>query len=190
MKYLEKKLYVFAKMLILISVFNTALGVMGNEYNLLLRLVQEPKWLRAFYIIIGVIAVWVAIKRETYLPFLGECALPGTVFKSGSNVPSTADKLVTLKVSAPNASKVVWWAAKPEADGQKGTADVYAAYDNYMNSGVVEVVNGEATIAFMCPQPYYIDHKIHKKTIKRHIHYREIDNSGLLGKVETLYVDC
>jgi uncharacterized membrane protein YuzA (DUF378 family) len=188
MNNLDKYIYIYVKFVMIVAAVNTALGVMGNEYNLLLRLLQQPKWLRWFYILVGVGAVWVASKRETYLPFLGECALPSTVFKSGSNIPSTADKLVTMKVAAAGAEKIVWWASKPAAVGQTQVAGVYSAYDDYMNSGVADVINGEATIAFMCPQPYTVG--FNKKVLKRHVHYREILKGGMIGKIHTMYVQC
>lgn len=185
MKNMEKTLYFYAKVLILISVFNTALGMIGNEYNPLLRIVPSPKWLRYFYYGIGIIALWVAMKRQTYLPFLGECVLPHSVLKSGSNVASS-EKLIELTIEAVDASKVVWWAAKPSNE----VNDVYKAYDDYMNSGVVDVVNGEAKIAFLCPQRYTVPTPMKMKELKKHIHYREVNSSGMLGEIKTIYVDC
>jgi hypothetical protein len=185
--YLEKTLYLYVKLLMIVTIYNVALNNWNNDWNPLLWVVRTPKNLKLWYIVIGLITIWVAFKRETYLPFLGECVLPQTVLKSGSNV--VGDKMVEVDVAAPGVDQIVWWASKP-SDSPTPNPDVWKAYDDYMNSGVVNVVNGVAKISFLCPQEYTVQKTFMKKHLKKHIHFREVGKNGMLGAIKTVYVDC
>ena len=188
MEYIEKTLYVYAKVLILITVINSGVSMFGNQYNILLRILQTPRLMRYFYVFIALIAIWVGIKRETYLPFLGECVIPHTVLKNGSNV--VGDKLVELTIDAPEAKQIVWWGSNQYNPEQSDINTALKAYGDYMNSGVTEVVNGIAKIAFLCPQEYTVKKHFVTKTLKKHIHYREVNNTGMIGAIKTVNVDC
>ena len=168
-------LYFYAKILILLVVICTVF-----ENNPLLYILRTPQNLKWFHLLVAGLAIWVGSRRETYLPFLGKCVLPHTVLKTGTNV--SGDKLIETTISAPKALQIVWWASKPSDEIQP----VMKAYDDYMNSGVVNVENDIAKIAYLCPQRY----KVKGRTLKKHIHYREVDNSGMMGAIKTIYVDC
>lgn len=185
--YLEKTLYLYAKVVILLMVFNVALSFVDSQYNVLLWIVRTPQNLRYLYFFIALVALWVASKRETYLPFLGECVLPSSLLKEGSNVKG--DKLVEIDIEVPSSSQIVWWASNPSEE-KSPNPDVWKAYDDYMNSGVVNVKNGVAKITFLCPQEYTVKKTLMTKHLKKHIHYREVNNKGMLGAIKTVYVNC
>lgn len=185
--YIEKTIYMYAKVLILLTVINLAISVVYPDYNILLTIVRTPKNIRILYIIVALLALWVGFKRETYLPFLGECVLPPTVLKPGSNV--SGDKLVQLEIEVGDAQQIVWWGSQP-ATGIEPNPDVMKAYGDYMNSGVAKVEKGVAKIAFLCPQEYLVKKTLITKHLKKHIHYREVHNNGMLGAIKTINVDC
>lgn len=185
--YLEKTLYLYAKLFILLMVFNVTLTFINPNYNVLLWIVRTPKNLKYLYIFIAAMALWVATKRKTYLPFLDECVLPSSLLKSGSNVKG--DQLIEIDIEVPNSTQIVWWATNPSEE-KTPNPDVWKAYDNYMNSGVVDVKDGIAKIAFLCPQEYSVKKTFMTKHLKRHLHYREVNNKGMLGAIKTVYVNC
>lgn len=130
------------------------------------------------YIIVGLCALYIAFKKETWLPFLGKTVLPGTLIPLST--PHNADTIVTVKVK-PN-SKVVYWAALP-----KGlNPDVKVAYDDYSNSGaVMSDNNGLAKLPILVGSGYVVPSG---RKIERHVHYRISDMEyGMLSKIHTKF---
>lgn len=118
---------------------------------------------------------WLVNCRTTWLPFLGPTAFPIGVLKPQS--PRRHDTSVSVKAPA-DAISAVFWASERAAD------DPFSAYGSYKNSGVAEVINGEALFRVVAPKPY----SIRGKTVAPHVHYRWITKTGMLSGVRTVFV--
>lgn len=144
---------------------------------------KMPMLVKVYAIIVFLLALWLAVRRDTYLPFLGHAALPPTVFRDNS-APADANIYVSLPFDVPDGTKVVYWGAKPT---KVTLPNPWDAYDHYQNAGVTEVRGGKASMRFHCPSKYKIPSG---QTLNRHIHYRIVSNNGIVGPVQTTYVDC
>ena len=129
------------------------------------------------------LALFLFFQRDTYLPFLGQAALPASLLKEVT-VPDNANVTVNLPMEAPNGTKVVYWGAMPSEVVYPTPWDAYGAFPN---AGVTVVKNGIAVVRFHCPSKYKIPTG---RTLNRHIHYRVMGENGMLGSVETKYVQC
>lgn len=126
-------------------------------------------------------SLYIALDRDSYLPFLGECVLPPSVLAA----KTPQDAAFTVDVIVPDgATHVMYWASE---SGAGLAADPYDAYGNYANSGIVQAgSNGKASLAVRCPRQY----AVRGKTLPRHVHYRAIYKSGVAGPVQTTQVTC
>lgn len=125
-------------------------------------------------------------QRDTYLPFLGRTALPPSVFQTTFS-PVDSNVETDIVVDAPDNSKILYWGAAPEDGSNKVVSNPMKAYGTYENTGISIVRRGVAKIRFFCPVKYEVPWG---KTLRRHIHYRIIDGSGMIGPVRTVYVVC
>jgi uncharacterized membrane protein YuzA (DUF378 family) len=134
------------------------------------------------YVLVGVAAIVHIFSRDYYLPFLGK-----TVYPCGSLTPKTpqdADASATIKVSP--YVNVIYWAAEPNA---QIVDNPWVAYSEYENTGVARSdENGVAVLKVRTPAAYKVPRTIFDKTLKPHIHYRTCSMSGMLGRVETVYI--
>ena len=132
---------------------------------------------KIIYIIVAIAGFSLAIKRDSWLPFLGWTILPSPILDL--QIPEKYDTKVKIKVE-PN-TKVVYWASS-----NKGypDMDVVSAYSDYKNSGVVlsddtgivelRILSGDS---YVVPMGYTVD---------RHIHYRIVKCNGTIGPVNTV----
>jgi hypothetical protein len=135
-------------------------------------------WIGPCLLVSLLLAAIVITKRDTWLPFLGTTVFPPGVLRA--SVPK-----VGMEMDVPvrgGAQRVVYWAATPGPTVRTPEA----AYDDYSNSGVVDVVDGKATIVLQCPSNYYVK----GRRLKKHVHYREVYADGLLGPVRMADVIC
>jgi len=185
-KYLDKYIFMIANILVLFAAINTAAYKLYPDYNLLGFFIKDRVFRRAFYILVGILAIYLIVRRETYLPFLGESVVPYSVFSEKNNsVLTESSKPITITINAPNAEKVIWWAASE--DHHTVANDPEEAYKEYTNSGVSNVSKeGTVTIVFPCPTQYKVPSG---KTLKKHLHYRET-HGGMLSEVKTIFLDC
>jgi len=125
--------------------------------------------------------VTVAFNRDSYLPFLGEAAFPPSVLA----VAAPSDAAFTVNVTVPvGATHVVYWASESGAGVAPSPWD---AYGNYKNAGVVVAGStGAATLAVRCPGQY----RVRGNALPRHVHYRGVYPSGILGAVQTKEIEC
>jgi uncharacterized membrane protein YuzA (DUF378 family) len=132
---------------------------------------------KAIYILVALCGIYLAFKRTTWLPFFGKSILPGNLVTK--QTPVKANKKITIRVR-PN-SKVAYWAATGK---DKNDQDVFDAYGNHLNSGVV-IANdkGIAELPIIEGGGYKVPTG---KRISRHVHYRVIGNS-MMGRVRTIY---
>lgn len=165
-------------------------GVMALNFNLAeyLRLVffrVFRKWVAidtGIYVVFFVCALYLALQRNTWLPFLGESVLPSALVPLKVN---TGDTEVIVRVR-PEA-KVVYWSAKPATSEATVIPEVNTAYDDYSNSGVTQAnIDGIAKLAFNKGTDYEVPGG---NVIKSHVHYREMDlEYGMMGPVQTVFV--
>ena len=149
-----------------------ALGLTWIVIGMLLLDTQPPKYL---VWAAGLGVVMLATDRTTYLPFLGECALPPTVFRTATPRALLQGADQVIKIPAPRgAVHVVWWAAESSA------AMPTKAYGAFTNSGVVDLLPGDTQvmIALSSPVGEYMG-------LPKHVHYRGVYPNGLLGPVKT-----
>lgn len=183
--YLRLKMHQVVIALVLIGAINwgtTAFGynlvdILHTNLNSLFQM--ETYSDKIIYIIVALAAIKLAIKKETWLPFLGYTVLPSN-FVPLKNMDGNTS--VTVKVS-PNTKVAYWSSSTVDA---KGVPDVRVAYGDYSNSGVVMSDNdGNAKFIFNKGTSYIVPYG---KEIPRHIHYREIGLEwGMLGAVKTKY---
>ena len=136
-----------------------------------------------FIIILCVVAsiIYNIFDRNFYLPFLG-----WSVYPCGSlaeKIPLNSDTTVTVQVK-PNVN-VIYWGSEPTSDEEQPIDNAWDAYANYDNSGVVRAdIDGKAVLHFRNPSTYHGG--LMNKTLKKHIHYRECRNPGMLSSVKTV----
>lgn len=143
--------------------------------------------LRLLAVVVLIAAIYIALNRNTYLPFLGHTALPPILFKE-EIVPhgATLTHVIPLE-NWKDGTIVIYWAAQTTKEGHQ--LNPTAAYGDYSNTGVTTVKGKKATLYFNCPDKYDVGH--FKKTIDRHIHYRLMEpTSPIMSPVYTVYVKC
>ena len=126
---------------------------------------------------------------HTYLPFLGRAAFPPSVLKD-KMTPAEAQVEVQVKAD-PGAIKVVFWASDSSGHNPM-MRDILKpnpreAYGNYSNAGIAPVDgDGMAMLYLRCPSKYVV----RGKKLPKHVHYRSVFRSGILGQVRTADVVC
>ena len=153
--------------------FNLVNWVATNTFTSL-----EP----AVYILVGVAALFHIFSRDYYLPFLGDTAYPcGSL---SVKTPKNANVSIEVKVE-PNVN-VIYWAAEVN---EKIYDNPWVAYDEFENAGVARSDEfGRAILRVRSPASYKVGHLV-KRTLKPHVHYRVCKHTGMLGRVETAYVN-
>ena len=144
-----------------------------------------PKLLvKIVYFAVGVSALYLAFKRDVYLPFLGETVLPCAAF--ASRTPDNANQEVTIN-TLPN-TKVIYWASEPKGDASGNVESWDVAYNDFANSGVaISDDKGKAVLRFRGhPQEYKVPFK---GVIKPHVHFRICEKYGMVGPVQTYYLN-
>ena len=181
--YLKSKLNMLFCTLVLLGAFNwgtTALGY--NLVELFSSFINQQLNTsyaidKVIYMFVAASALCLAIKRDTWLPFLGKTVLPSSLVPL--KTPAKSDKTVQIK-TIPN-SKVAYWAALPRGDNP----DVVTAYGDYSNSGVVmSDSNGIAKLPILEGSGYRVPSG---RKLSRHIHYRILGLPyGMVDKVRTI----
>lgn len=177
----QKMLFKIAIVLILIGAVNwLTIGVF--KLNMVESLLGSGVLARGIYILVGVAALSIAFNRDTYLPFLGETVLPCSIIPERTPPGATKE----LKVPAPPGAKVLYWAAEPAMEGLKNIPDWQTAYAKYENAGVTTADStGLATLKVRLPQAYVVPFK---GRIEPHIHFRICSDTGMLGRIKTVFV--
>jgi len=127
----------------------------------------------AFHVIGFLGLVVLALDKATWLPFLGEAAMPVSLFTP--RIPSRANQQIELK-APPAARRIVYWAS--DIPNAKHPSKAYGT-----NAGVSDIVDGIAVIVIRAPYEY----SIRGHRISKHVHYRWIYGNGLLSDVKTLF---
>jgi uncharacterized membrane protein YuzA (DUF378 family) len=104
----DKKIYMFSILLVIIGALNWfIIGLTGINF-----LDNLGFFARIIYILVGISALFIIFKRDTYLPFLGETVMPCSLLTD--RTPSGATVEVTIK--GPAGRKVIYWAAEPATE--------------------------------------------------------------------------
>lgn len=140
--------------------------------------------LKLYALFASVLALYLLLQRDLYLPFLGHAAFPLGVVQN-EIAPKDSNVSHELEFSAKDEGKrVIYWGAKPS---QQVVPNPWDAYQDFTNAGVSVIKNGKAVIQFFCPSKYQVPWG---KTLDRHIHYRVCCERGLMGPVQTVFINC
>jgi hypothetical protein len=171
-----------ANAIVLLFSFITSIRLLFSIHSSSSSMVSVLKLVIA--VVVGVAALWLGLRRDTYLPFLGYAALPPTLIKD-RHAPANANVEAVLEVpDAADGTKVLYWGARPS---KVIAPNPWRAYDDWSNAGVAEVKGGAATIIFECPGEYQVRMR---GSLERHVHYRVVSDKGMIGPVKTTYVKC
>ena len=180
---LEKKIHMVMIGLLLLGGINSLFN--GLYDTDILENNTSKSFANLFYILVGISAVYLFFKRDTYLPFLGETVLPCHVLTD--KVPDNFTHQIKIKV--PPNTKVVYWASEPSKKKIRYVPNPMLAYQNYENSGIVTSDdNGEVILKVRFPSEYKVFNGM--KKLPRHIHYRfcNSENPGMLSEIYTIPV--
>ena len=142
--------------------------------------ISPTRWRTWVLVVATVGALWIAFRKSTYLPFLGEAAIPHTTFLVSS--PDYADSSATVVVD-PRATRVVYWSASNAPGSVAATPK--DAYGKFENVGTAMVVEGKATLRFRKSGSYKTPMG---RVIGPHVHYRTLFPDGMAGDVKTMLV--
>jgi hypothetical protein len=178
---LDKWAHIVAMVLLVVGGLNwgsfAAFGARGDIFRLL-----GPIGRVIAHGLVAVAALWVAFRRDTYLPFLGETVMPCSVLMD--RVPEHADKEVHVDGLTPGA-KVIFWAAEPATEGLARIRTWQQAYLDYANAGVATVDGaGHAVFHVRKPAGYVVPGG---RGLTAHVHWRVCGEGagGMLGPVQT-----
>jgi hypothetical protein len=175
------EIYIHITIMSIILVFSFIASIyilFNDDYNTLLRIIS---------IVVITCIVMLAIKKETFLPFLGMTYVPNTLlsvpkYPPGANISYNIDMKDYEEGTA-----VIYWAASKT---NNVIEDPYEAYKNFDNVGVTIVKDGSAEVRIFCPDKYKVK-KVFTKTLEKHFHYRIVfKGTGFLSPVMTVKVDC
>ena len=137
------------------------------------------------YTLILISLVYNIQRRDFYLPFLGKTAYPCNALSIKQ--PKNATISVKLTHLTPNANIVYWASEKGHKNENEIVDSPWEAYDQNKNSGVT-ISNSEGIAIAKIRPP--IGYKIPSgMKIKKHLHYRECIGKGMLGKINTKYLE-
>ena len=179
----EKKLHMIALGGLFLVTIHTLLTTMFPKLNLIDYLISKNKIFQYIVVIVIFFMLYTLIKRDTFLPFLGDCAFPcsSNLFKNA--YPKNSNEMIIIKTPYRNA-KIIYWASQEDEDEIKETP--WEAYGQMENTGITTTdQEGNATLKFAKPTRYKIPSG---KVLKRHVHYRVCKKNYMLGRVETIYV--
>ena len=184
-KYWKTKMYHILVLLVLVGGVNwgtTALGY--NLVEMLKNILNNTFGMETYvdkivYLLVAFAAIKLAMKRDLWLPFLGEAVLPGSLIPLKEVNGDT-----TLEVKVKPNTRVAYWASLPQESSD--TPLVHEAYGDFKNAGVVlSDKNGVAKLRVNKGTSYIVPSG---REIPRHVHYRELDQVwGLIGPIKTKY---
>jgi len=178
----QKKIYMVCMALVVVGAL--AWGVVGiagvNPVEALVGR-QAARWV---YVAVGLAALVVGFRRDTYLPFLGETVMPCSMMQE--RMPEHADTTVSVSGLAPGA-KVLYWATESATEGLARIKDWRQAYLEFANAGVTTANQaGMAELHVRRPQPYTVPLK---GALPAHVHWRVCGDGGFLGPVQSTAID-
>ena len=181
------KIYLHFLCAIILLIGGLNWGLIGMfDYNLVedsnRNTFQTKIFTEIVYTLVGLCAIYLLMQREFYLPFLGHSVVPESLIQT-HKLPFEPTIEVEVDVVS-GAKKVMFWAANPSESSSVEKYDI--AYGKFGNSGVVDVINGKATMVLACPQQYWVPKWGMERTLFKHVHYREVFEDGFVGEVKTV----
>ena len=138
--YLQKKLYAFGILLLIISGANVGMiALTGKDY---VTGLTGATFANMIFLAVGVAALSLAFFRDVYLPFLGPTVMPCSLLKP--TVPDGAD--FEVQVYAEPGTKVMYWAAEPGTKHLQTLPDWRNAYLEFKNAGVAVADDTEPSL--------------------------------------------
>lgn len=181
--YYNKKFYMLIVGLVIIGGINwLVVGIAGTD---LLKDLIGRRYSAYLYITVGIATLLLAFRRDVYLPFLGQTLVPAAALEL--KTPQGANESVSI-TTRPGA-KVLYWAAEPDPNGGDKVIKAWnEAYGKNENSGVVKAAeDGKAILRIRGPpQAYRVPMK---GRLEPHVHFRVEEDHGMLGRVQTAYVN-
>ena len=164
--------------IMLFTIITSTYILLDNDCNLFIRILS-------IFALIAV--VFLLLKKETYLPFLGTTFIPANLFIE-PQYPEGANLNYSIDMSDyEDGTKVIYWASNNTGFVINNP---YDAYKGFSNSGLAIVKNKRAYIRIYCPDKYKVN-KAFTIALSKHFHYRIISkDSGFISPVQTFYVDC
>ena len=172
-------LNIYMTVLVFIVASNAVLSGFGfNAFNKIDSFIGHNVS-KLIYLVAGISIIFLATKKHTWLPFLGNTVIPATLIPETKNIGDT-----TIKIKVNPNTKVAYWSTLPSSDEKPS---VKKAYGDYTNAGVSKSNNdGFATLTFNKGTGYIVPSG---KFIKPHIHYRELNKEyGMIGPVKTIFL--
>lgn len=136
--------------------------------------------LKALGLVYIIVSVMLLMRRDTFLPFLGEMAFPKALLQP--TVPEDANGSVKVRLNVIDGTPVVYWASESSS---VIVEDPWKAYKGYENSGITLAKNGMVEFKFRYPASYYVPSGF---LVKQHVHFRVMQGNGLLSNVKTVYL--
>jgi uncharacterized membrane protein YuzA (DUF378 family) len=181
--YNKVSLHMFITLLAVIGAINWGTTTMG--YNLVEMLSTFLNQLfgssisfdKIIYLIVMASGIYLAARRDTWLPFLGISVVPESLIPL--KTPTNTNKTIEV-MTQPNV-KIAYWASS-----SKDVTDVETAYGDFSNSGVVvSDSKGVARLPIAVGNAYIVPNG---RKIGKHLHYRVLGLPyGMIGNVMTVY---
>ena len=102
-------------------------------------------------LVVLLIVVYLAVHRDTFVPFIGETVFPFTLIKDTTFIKTHGTVSKTVHIDAPDGTKVAYRASMPNTHEEP---DPQVAYNKYQNSGVTTVKKNQAILTVSCPAAY------------------------------------
>ncbi len=136
---------------------------------------------RLLFILVGAAGLFFILRRDYYLPFLGEAVMPCGALQN--RTPPGATRSITVSVEP--GAKVLYWASEPATAELAHINDWRVAYARFENAGVTTAdADGTAVLRVREPQAYSVPFK---GRLEPHVHYRVCADGGMIGRVHTVY---
>lgn len=161
-----------------LHLLTTSVVILSTMYISLEKLTKNiPPLPKMVYIITGLSALYLAINRNVYLPFLGETVYPCD--NMNEIIPKNAKLTATINILPKK--KIIYWASEPSDNIVTNPWDAYGNYSNYGITTSNE--QGKAIIHVRDPSSYKVPSG---KILKPHIHYRYCQEPGVLSEIKTI----
>lgn len=168
----------FKSFILLFSLINAFYIITDNFSSLLFKF---------FSIILIFLIIYISTFKHTFLPFLAESLYPFSLIPNSLYPPNT-NFSTEIDISAPNGTKIIYWASNSDSNKFKIFNNPSLAYTNFHNSGVAIVNNNKAILHLFCPNKYIPPSGL---ISNQHIHYRiAFPNNPILSDVKTIFINC
>ena len=172
---MDEKVYIITLVLVLLNGINT--GIHGIcRINIFTSLLHFEKLYFTLYTLIGFASAYLLVQhfQELFMPFLGRTITPHNIYLDDKH-PKDASYKVELDELPKNASKIIYWAAKPSNEVMLSWEEAYGKLEN---SGVKSVENGKATFWIHEPGQFQIPLK---GVLPKCIHYRIVYDDDIIS---------